>query len=155
MQAIPHRLIDVRADHHHWPYHNQNMTHTLTKEVRKLLVVDKPKDDIGACLETPQGTPSYLKGEYLILKWWYWHVSFWHPKFSCTDLEKSSGDYALQYQKEYPPPPLSGPYELTSPLLTFMIKQPPRDILRRRLEFWRGIGQAVIPTFMHKIYRYV
>ena len=50
------RLIDARADHLFRPKNNRNMAHTLTKSVRKLLVVDIRRipefaaEDIGACL---------------------------------------------------------------------------------------------------------
>ena len=34
------RLIDAIADHRRQPDHNQNVSHTLTKAVQKLLAVD-------------------------------------------------------------------------------------------------------------------
>ena len=57
------------------------MTRTLTKAVIKYLAVDTHRraefvvEEIGDCLDTPQGTPSDLQVVYSILKWWYLHAS--------------------------------------------------------------------------------
>ena len=61
-------LIDSILDHLSQPYHEQNMPCTLTKAVQKLLAVDTccraevAVEEIGDCLETPQGTPSDIQG---------------------------------------------------------------------------------------------
>ena len=62
------RLIDMRVDHRLQVYHNRNVSRTLTKAVRKSLVVDTchrsevVSEKIRECLETPKGTPSDLQG---------------------------------------------------------------------------------------------
>ena len=60
------RLIDVIEDHRRQGYHNHNVARTLTKEVRNSLTVNTCRrteaalEEIGACLETPKGTPADL-----------------------------------------------------------------------------------------------
>ena len=70
------RMIGARADHHLRSDHNWNLKYNLTKVVNKSMAVDTRRrsefvsEEIGAFLETPKGTPEYLQGKYLILKWW-------------------------------------------------------------------------------------
>ena len=96
MSAMSCRLIYARADHRKLPDHNRNVARTLTKSVRKSLEVDTCRraelvtEDIGACLETPKGTPSDIQEECLIVKGWYQHALGRQPHPSCTDLEKVS-----------------------------------------------------------------
>ena len=58
MSAMSLRLIDVKLDHHHQAVYNRNVTRTLTKAVRKSLMVDKYRradtaaEEIGECLDT-------------------------------------------------------------------------------------------------------
>ena len=139
MSDMSLRLIDVRADYLLRLDHNQNMEQTLTKAVRKYLDVDTRRiaevsaEDIGACLEMPTCTPSGLQGAYLVLKPWYRHASGQQPHPSCIDLDKLLGYYAALYQWGDPPTPLAGPYQLTSPISTLLMKLQPREILRCQL----------------------
>ena len=70
MLAMYLSLIYARADHHCQAYHNYNMVWNLIKAVRNSLMLDTfcrsvaAIEEIGACLETPNGTPSYLQGSY-------------------------------------------------------------------------------------------
>ena len=70
MLAMSLRLIDARAEHRRQEYHSRNVAQTLTKAVRKFLMVDTHiraeavAEDIGSCLETPKGTPSDLHRAY-------------------------------------------------------------------------------------------
>ena len=63
-------LIYTRAAHIHWIGHNLNMAHTLTRAYRCYLEVDARRsaenaaEDIGSCLDLPQGNTSDLQGAY-------------------------------------------------------------------------------------------
>ena len=58
-------------------YHNQNVDHTLTKDVCNLLTTDSQSqvevvaENFGAYLETIHGTYPDLQGAYTILNSWY------------------------------------------------------------------------------------
>ena len=88
------RLIDAQADYHRWTDHNGNVACALTRSVQQSLVVytfrriEVTVDEIGDCLEYPQGTPLDLQGMYSVLKWWYQHTTVQKPHPSRTDLEK-------------------------------------------------------------------
>jgi len=58
------------------------------------------KEEIGACLETTQGTFPYIQEDYTTPKRWYRHTSARQPNPLRADMEKDSGDYAELYQKE-------------------------------------------------------
>ena len=98
------RLIVSRAYQHRLPYHNWNVARTLKRSVQKALVVDNHHredvvaEEIWACLKYPQGTPSYLQGDYSVLKRWHQQESGRQTHPSRNDLEKVSGDYASLYQ---------------------------------------------------------
>ena len=106
------RLIDTRSDQRRRQDHNWNMACTLTRAVQKFMLVDTRYiaevvvEEIGACLDSPQGTPSYLQGAYSLLKRWYRHAPMCQPQHSWTDLEKVSGDNTALYQWEDPPLPV-------------------------------------------------
>ena len=63
-------LIYTRAAHNHWIGHTLNMPHTLTRAVCCYLEVDARRreeaaaEEIGACLDLPQGNTSDLQGAY-------------------------------------------------------------------------------------------
>ena len=59
-------------------------------------------EEIGGCLESPQGTPSDLQGAYSALNLWYPHASGKQPHPSRTYIEKVLGEYAVLYQREDP-----------------------------------------------------
>ena len=73
--------------------------------VYKLSGSEVAVEDIGDCLDPPQGNPSDLQGENLVLKGRYQHATGRQPQPSRTDLEKLLGDYVDLYQWEDQPPP--------------------------------------------------
>ena len=105
------RIIDTHADHFYQTDHNWNVARSLTMSYRQYLeenichITEAVAEEIGACLESPQGTNSDLQWTYSALKLWYQHVKGRQPHPFWTDLEKVLGDYADLYQREEPPPP--------------------------------------------------
>ena len=97
-------LIDDQSALHCQPDHRQNVACTLTRDVLSLLTAYSRRqtyvdvEDIGACLETAQGTSPDLHGYYTTLNSWYRHASTMQPNPSQVDLEKVSGYNTALYQ---------------------------------------------------------
>ena len=72
------------------------MASTLTKSVRKFLLVDSRRqadrdaEEIGACLEPTLGTLE-LWGAYTVLKWWYHYASARATSHLWVDMAKFTG----------------------------------------------------------------
>ena len=62
---------------------------------------EEESTEIGACLE-PSTVRVEPRGEYAILKRWYWHATAQAPNPSWTDMEKVRGDFQNLYQMEEP-----------------------------------------------------
>ena len=91
------RMIDARDDLRRHQDHNRNVACTIMRSVRRSLTVesrrrvDVDEEDIGACMETPNGTPLDIQGDNTIMKRWCRHVLKKNPTLQGWIWRRSLG----------------------------------------------------------------
>ena len=151
-------LTYVRSNHRLRADHNQNVARTLKNSVIKSLTVDARRIAEVATVGAGEFFWIVQKVHHQVYRGYVWYWS------GGTDTHQGGSHTPpvqiwRRFQETIRPftsvnthPPLVGLYQLTSPLLAWMMKIQPRDRLRLRLDVWGGTGQAVIPTCGQNIY---